>query len=121
MARPKIKDSVRKKIKVTVRFDESEHEKLRGESEKIGVTVSEFVREKTLKGYVRVPRYARLDVKQVDELSRLGGLAKKIHNESGHAYAPITAETLEHINAILSLMEKEVFDDRQTHTEQNQT
>jgi hypothetical protein len=121
MARPKKNDEDKKQRKITIRFNPADYERVRGEAEKLGVMISEFLRSKALSGYVRIPKYARLDAKQIGELSRLGGLVKKIHTESRGAYTAQTAEAIRHINAILCAMEKQVSDDRETHTEQNKT
>jgi hypothetical protein len=119
MARPRKNDEDKKGRKITVRFNQADYERVRREAQKVGVLTSEFLRAKALSGYVRIPKYARLDVRQVNELSRLGGLANKIHVESRGAYTAQTAETLRRINAILAAMEKQAWDDREAHTEQD--
>jgi hypothetical protein len=94
MPRPKKQKTLRRGHKLTIRLDEAEYGRVRSESEKIGVTLSAYSRGKLLKGVVRIPRYARIDTQNVKQLSKLGGLFRNTHNESGGLYSEKTAAIL---------------------------
>ncbi|MDL2264610.1 hypothetical protein LJC31_08160, partial [Synergistaceae bacterium OttesenSCG-928-I11] len=61
MARPKHPPESRRQHHIGVRFAASEYKKIRAESEKIGVTVSAYIRAKALHGFLRIPKYAKID------------------------------------------------------------
>jgi hypothetical protein len=117
MARPKQKDELRRGHKVTIRFDDSEYEKIRGESQEIGVTLSAYIRSKATRGFIHVPRYAKLNNEHVGQLSKLGGQLKKVHTESGGAYSRKTADSLDEIFLILTEMRRRLENDRETYTQ----
>ncbi|MDL2263162.1 hypothetical protein LJC31_00770, partial [Synergistaceae bacterium OttesenSCG-928-I11] len=93
------------------------------DAERVGVSLSDYVRGKTLRGYVRVPKYAKIDSAHIGQLSKLGGLIKLTHNETGGIYRRETAAILEEIQGILVKIRHELergdgnHDDRETHTE----
>ena len=101
MARPKHSPEARRSYHIGVRFSAPEYAKIRGESEKIGVTLSSYIRAKALRGYIHVPKCAKIDNEHMGQLSRLGGLLKKLHNENGGIHWFRTAEILDEIKAIL--------------------
>jgi hypothetical protein len=112
----KAKDS-QKLHRITVRFDSSEYAKINSEAKSAGTTVSKYVREKVKRGCVRVNPYAKVDVAGVNRLSKLGGLLKMVHLESGGAYSEKTAAILGDIQAAILKFGGASEDDRQTHTE----
>jgi hypothetical protein len=115
MPRPKIQPDVKRQHHIGVRLDESEYGKIRTESEKIGVTLSAYIRSKATRGFIQIPRYARLDNEQVGQLSKLGGLLKKVHTESDGAYSKKTADALNEIYLILTEMRRRLENDRETY------
>ncbi|MDR0653577.1 MAG: hypothetical protein LBG12_09780 [Synergistaceae bacterium] len=50
------KEEDKKRHKITVRFDGPEYSKICPEAKAIGVTISKFMREKAMRGYIRVPK-----------------------------------------------------------------
>jgi hypothetical protein len=116
--RGKIKTQESKKQhRITVRFDNSEYAKINSEAKTVGITVSKYVREKIKRGCVRVNPYAKVDAAGINKLSKLGGLLKTVHIESGKAYSEKTAAILDDIQAAILKFGSAGEDDRQTHTE----
>jgi hypothetical protein len=104
-----------------VRFDDSEYSKINSEAKTAGVTVSKYVREKIKRGFVHVNPYARVDAAGINKLSKLGGLLKTVHLESGGAYSAKTAAILGDIQAAILQFRGEEKDDREAHTESERT
>lgn len=118
MARPKHSPESRRQHHIGVRFAACEYEKIRAESEKIGVTVSAYIRAKALHGFLHIPKYAKIDTDAVNLFSKMGGLLKKIHTESGGAYSVKTAALLGDMQRVVAgIMRDLERNDRQTHTE----
>jgi hypothetical protein len=115
MARPKKDDADKKPNRITVRFDDSEYAKICSDAKAIGVTISKFIREKAMKGYIRIPKYARLDARNVALLSKLAGLFKKSYTDTCGVYADETAAILHEIQGLMLKMSEEFDDDRKTH------
>jgi hypothetical protein len=103
--------------RITVRFGDSEYSKINSEAKAAGVTVSKYVRGKVNRGFVHVNPYAKVDAAGINQLSKLGGLLKTVHRESGGAYSEKTAAILGEIQAAILQFRGEARDDRQTHTE----
>ena len=101
MARPKHAPESRREYHVGVRFTPSEYEKIKVESEKLGITASAYIRGKAFHGHIRIPKYAKIDSQAINLLSKLGGLVKKIHMESGGAYRQQTANLLEEMRQLV--------------------
>ena len=116
MPRPKRSNESLRQYHIGIRFNEPEYGKVRRESEEIGVTVSEYVRSKAVRGFIRVPKYARIDVDAINTLSKLGGLFKKIHTDSGGIYSERTAAILEEIYRVVVNLRRDLDDDRETHS-----
>jgi hypothetical protein len=116
--REKNKTQESKKLhRITVRFGGPEYAKINSEAKAAGVTVSKYVREKVRRGCVRVNPYAKVDAAGINQLSKLGGLLKTVHLESGGAYSAKTAAILGDIQAAILKFGSASEDDRQTHTE----
>ena len=121
MPRPRKKNELKRSHKLRIRLDDAEFEKLSSESNKIGATLSAYGRAKLLKGAVRIPRYARIDTRSVNQLSSLGGLFMKTHNENGGIYSEKTAAILDKIYDIMMEIDRGLEDDRQAHREPENT
>ncbi len=117
MPRPRKTDEENKRHKITVRFDDAEYAKICSETESAGVTLSKFMREKALRGYVRPPKRAVADAEAVSTLSKIGGLLKKIHTDSGGAYSGKTAALLDEIGGVIRTITSGEENDRETHSE----
>ena len=117
MPRPKQKEELRRQYRITIRLEESEYAKIMNESKELGITPSTYLRSKAMRGYVNVPKYAQIDSGHINQLSRLGGLMKKTHNESGGLYQEKTAAILDEIYEILSVIRKRLEDDRKARPE----
>lgn len=118
MARPKQVEELKKLHKVTIRFSASEMGRLTSDTEKLGVTLSAYIRAKALRGYIHVPKYAKIDCEHIGQLSKLGGLLKLTHAETGGIYSDKTAAILDEIRTILVIVKQRLeSDDRQTHTQ----
>jgi hypothetical protein len=116
MPRPKKKKELKRAYKLCIRLDEAEYEKLSSESNEIGATLSAYGRAKLLKGAVRIPRYARIDTRSVNQLSSLGGLFMKTHKENGGIYSEKTAAILDRIHDIMMEIDRGLEDDREAHS-----
>ncbi len=77
-------------VRLTVRFAAEDIERIRADADMAGLTTSEFVRRRAL-GNAIVPHTDRT---MLNELRRIGGLLKHVHNESGGTYSKDTAEAL---------------------------
>jgi hypothetical protein len=108
MARPRKEKELKRGHKLTIRLDDAEYEKICSESKGIGVTLSAYSRAKLIKGVIRVPQYAKIDAQSVSQLSKLGGLFKITHLESGGLYSEKTAAILDKIYSIMAAMDREV-------------
>jgi hypothetical protein len=121
MSRPRKRKNLKRSHKLTIRLDDAEYRHVHSESEKIGVTLSAYSRAKLIKGVIRIPRYARIDTQSVNQLSKLGGLFMKTHNESAGLYSEKTAAILDVIYGIMTEIDRGLTDDRQTHSEPQDT
>jgi predicted ATP-grasp superfamily ATP-dependent carboligase len=74
-----------------IRFTPSEMAELKQLAADAGITVSDYVRRRTLGKRV----VANTDLAMLRELRRVGGLLKHIHVESGGAYSQLTSDALE--------------------------
>ncbi|MDR1508628.1 MAG: hypothetical protein LBS53_03235 [Synergistaceae bacterium] len=108
MARPKKKDGLKRIYHVGIRLDESEYGKIHSESDKIGATVSAYVRDKALRGFVRVPKQAKIDSADIALLSKLAGLFKKSYTDTGGVYADQTRLILDDIRALMLKMSRRI-------------
>ena len=75
---------------VNVRLTAAEKARLKDDADLAGLSVSEFVRRRSLGR----PIIAQADAVTIKELRRLGGLVKHLHNESGGIYSRETAAAL---------------------------
>ena len=106
MARPKRLPEARRDYHIGVRFSASEYEKITGESEELGVTLSSYIRSKALNGTLRIPKHAKADTNALNQLSKIGGFINKIHTESGGAYRVQTAELIEDMRRVVLEIEQ---------------
>jgi len=75
---------------INVRLTGAEKARLKEDADAAGLSLSELVRRR----YFGRPIVANADAVMLNELRRLGGLLKHIHNESGGAYSKETAAAL---------------------------
>ena len=61
MTRPWKDAKDKKPYRITVRFGDTDYSKICSEAEALGVTVSNLIRVKMTGGYIRVPKYAKID------------------------------------------------------------
>jgi hypothetical protein len=120
MARPNKKYEDKKPHRITVRFGDQEYAKICSDAEAIGVTVSKFMREKIMRGFIRVPKYAKIDARNIALLSKLSGLFKKSYTDTGGVYADKTAAILDEIISLMLKMNREFDNDRKTYNEEPQ-
>ncbi|TDQ37766.1 plasmid mobilization protein MobA [Tepidicella xavieri] len=73
-----------------VRLTKEEDEVIQAKARDGGMTVSGFLRAAALGRKVR----STIDAQVINELRRLGGLQKKIHNDTGGSYSKETADIL---------------------------
>jgi hypothetical protein len=116
MARPNKKEEDKKLHRITVRFDGAEYAKICAGAKETGVTVSKFIRGKAMRGYVQIPKRAKADTAAINQISKMGGLLKKVHIDSGGAYSRRTGAILDEILIFMRKMNEEHCDDRETHT-----
>ncbi len=80
----------KKTVALAVRLEPGEAEAIREKAKDAGVTVSEFLRAAALGRKTR----STIDAQVINELRRLGGLQKMIHNDTGGMYSKETADIL---------------------------
>jgi succinyl-CoA synthetase beta subunit len=121
MARPKKSKESKLEFYISVRLDETEKSKVAAEAKKAGITVSAYARAKLLKGYVHINEYAKVDTVTINQLSKLGGLMKHFHKESGGLYSQKTASVLDDMKTITLTIRGNLSDDWKTHREPQDT
>jgi hypothetical protein len=90
-------------IKTTVRLTEAEREHIASEADVCGLSVSSFMRKKSLGGHAT----PKTDLRVLSELRRMGGLLKHTHNETKGAYSARTSDCLREIAAYIRNMNTE--------------
>ncbi len=83
----------KKTVALAVRLEPGEAEAIREKAKDAGVTVSEFLRAAALGRKTR----SVVEEGMINELRRLGGLQKMIHNDTGGTYSKETAAILKEI------------------------
>jgi hypothetical protein len=81
-----------------IRLTASEMAEVKEAAEIARITVSEYARRRLLGRRV----VANTDLVIINELRRLGGLFKHVHNESGGAYSQLTADALEEVREAIA-------------------
>lgn len=94
MARPKKTDTEKKERHISIRVTPTEYKEIELQAEINGLSVSDLVRRRALKRRV-VPV---IDLHMINELRKLGGLAKHIYTESRGLYSKDTAAILQELN-----------------------
>ena len=107
----------KKPYRITVRFDDTDYSKICSEAEALGVTVSNLIRVKMAGGYIRIPKYAKIDAAAMNQLSKLGGLLKMIHTESGGIHGEKTLVILRDIREVIAKIRDSIGDDREACSE----
>ena len=91
--------------RIDIRVTKEEREEIQEYAEASGLSVSEYVRRRTLGRRVD----SVTDVRMLSELRRQGGLLKKIFNESKGMYSEKVAVALENINKFIELLERKLI------------
>lgn len=78
---------------IHVRMTDEEQRSINVKAEIAGITISEFVR-RAASGRKIIPR---IEQNLINELRKIGGLLKHIHNESNGAYSDKTAAAIDEI------------------------
>ena len=112
MSRPRQKEELKRCRKITFMMNESEYKTIRSDAEELGITLSTYIRAKTLRGYVKVPKYAKVNHELIGKLSKMGGLLKLTHKETGGIYKEKTGGILDKIDSIIEKMQREIENDR---------
>jgi hypothetical protein len=115
MARPKQKKELKRSHKITFMMNESEYNQAYSEASELGITLSTYIRAKTLSGYIRVPKYAKVNADLVGQLSKMGGLIKTFYNETGGLHKEKTGVILDKLIALIDTIQEQVEDDREAH------
>lgn len=87
----------KKSVQFRIRYTPSEKSEIEQHADHAGLTMSEYLRRRALGK--RVMSIA--DEKIINELRRIGGLLKHVHNESGGAYAAQTASALGELMSVI--------------------
>jgi hypothetical protein len=116
MARPKQKKELKRSRKATIMYTDDESAEIAANATEMEASDSSYRRAKSLRGYVRVPKYAKIDTKTINELSRLGALLKTFFNVTGGLHSEKTGAILDDMAAIV-LEIRGYLDDRKAHTE----
>ena len=91
--------------RLDVRVTKEERQEIQEQAEASGLSVSEYVRRRTLGRRVD----SVVEVRMLSELRRQGGLLKKVFNESNGVYSDKTAVALDSINRFIDCLEKKNF------------
>lgn len=91
--------------RLDVRVTKEERQEIQEQAEAFGLSVSEYVRRRTLGRRVD----SVVEVRMLSELRRQGGLLKKVFNESNGVYSDKTAVALDSINRFIDCLEKKIF------------
>ena len=75
---------------VRIRFKPDEKARAEALAQEAGLTLSEYIRKRAL----GLPVHSKADVQMINELRRLGGLVKHIHNETDGVNSVQTAGVL---------------------------
>jgi hypothetical protein len=116
MARPRQKDELKRSRKVTLMYTEAEYKEISESAKDVDVTLSTYIRSKSLLGFVRVPKYAKIDSRSIMELSRLGRLVKKFHADTGGQHRDKTGDIPDDLARIVKTLSREITNDRETYT-----
>ena len=95
--------------RVDIRVTREERREIQGHAEASGLSVSEYVRRRTLGRRVD----SVIDVRMLSELRRQGGLLKNIFIELNGVYSEETAVSIENINKIIECLEKKVLSENE--------
>lgn len=95
----------KKTVALAVRLEPGEAEAIREKAKDAGVTVSEFLRAAALGRKTR----STIDAQVINELRRLGGLQKMIHNDTGGTYSKETADILRAIKNTIQRLSRGDF------------
>ena len=95
----------KKTVALAVRLEPGEAEAIREKAKDAGVTVSEFLRAAALGRKTR----STIDAQVINELRRLGGLQKMIHNDTGGSYSKETADILKAIKNTIQRLSRGDF------------
>ncbi len=91
---------------VAVRFSDEEIKKIESDCDALGITRSDLIRASTLGKRIQVRKIALVDATAISELSRFGGLLKKLYNDSNGIHADETGEILLEVKALIRSMQK---------------
>ena len=91
--------------RLDVRVTREERQEIQEQAEASGLSVSEYVRRRTLGRRVD----SVMDVRMLSELRRQGGLLKKIFSESNGMYSEKTAVALENMDKFIEGLERKVL------------
>lgn len=86
-----------------IRFTPAELAEVKQQAEAAGMSVGEYVRRRTLGKTVA----AQVDLQTINELRRLGGLLKHVHNQSGGVYHQETASAIHAIVVAVQTIERQ--------------
>lgn len=95
----------KKTVALAVRLEPGEADAIREKAKDAGVTVSEFLRAAALGRKTR----STIDAQVINELRRLGGLQKMIHNDTGGTYSKETADILKAIKNTIQRLSRGDF------------
>lgn len=94
---------------IHIRVTRAEHERIKAHARNVDTTVSAYGRARLLNFQLQ----ARVDRHTINELRRLGGLLKHLHNESRGAYREQTRDAVITIAAAVARIAR---DDREKNT-----
>jgi hypothetical protein len=92
-----VKGTDNKTAQVRIRFTETEKAQAEGLAGEAGLTLSEYIRRRSL----GLPVRSVADAQTINELRRLGGLLKHVHNQTGGEHSKATAAALVEITAAI--------------------
>lgn len=93
--------------RLDVRVTREERQEIQEQAEASGLSLSEYVRRRTLGRRVD----SVMDVRMLSELRRQGGLLKKIFNESNGMYSEEIVLALDRMSKFIEFLERKVLND----------
>ncbi len=96
------KGTATKTVMVPVRMEPDERDKIDALAAEAGLTRSAFMRRRSL----GLPVRSIADAQTINELRRLGGLLKHVHNQTGGEHSQATAAALVEITAAIKRIGK---------------
>jgi len=102
MGRPKINDTEKKEMRLTVRFKAEDLTEIQLQADATALSVAEFIRRRALGRKI----VSKADLRVLGELRRLGGLLKYVHQETRGTYSEDTRSAIQALESYAQTLER---------------